>query len=49
VSLFFPGILNRKAIEAELIREAYLVPELKTKILININILDPEKIDISVI
>jgi predicted RNA-binding protein len=46
--LFFPGILNRKAVEAELIRETYLILELKIKKLKNIDILDPKKINISV-
>ncbi len=44
--IFFPGKRNGKDVVAKIVREVYLIDDLKAKILINTDIISPEKIDI---
>ena len=46
LKIYFPGKRNNKDVRVKIIREAYLIDNLKTKILLNIDIINPEKIDI---
>ena len=45
-NLYFSNKYNEKEIRAKITRKAYLVDNLKTKILFSTNIISPEKIDI---
>ena len=46
LEIYFLGIRNNKNMRAKVIRETYLIDGLKTKMLLETDIIEPKRIDI---